>query len=162
MFVVFLKSPVHNCVTTIALLGMKPKNAGNHVVGRKTARPATSRLTITKASFSSLTQSPNTNFLLIQEWRSVSYQQQDLAHTHTHTHKKPGLPLLAATSSHIRIYRTRKIMIHFASNIYQWDLLVANVTCLLVRANFLQSNSQLVDIKRNKYRIISNIGTPKK
>ena len=61
--------------------------------------------------------------------------------------RQPGPPLLAANGSSIRTYGTRRLSFHFASNTYQWNFIIANVTRPLLRADFLRSNSLLVDLK---------------
>ena len=60
--------------------------------------------------------------------------------------RQPGPPLLAANGSSIRTYGTRKLSFHFASNRYQWSFIVADVTRPLLGADFLRSNSLLVDM----------------
>ncbi|XP_062519239.1 uncharacterized protein LOC134194329 [Corticium candelabrum] len=60
--------------------------------------------------------------------------------------RQPGPPLLAANGSSIRTYGTRKLSFHFASNRYQWSFIVADVTRPLLGADFLCSNSLLVDM----------------
>ena len=61
--------------------------------------------------------------------------------------KQPGPPLLAPNGSSIRTYVTRRLSLHFASNTYHWNFIIANVTCPLLGADFLRSNSLLVDLK---------------
>ena len=61
--------------------------------------------------------------------------------------KQPGPQLLAANGSSIRTFGTRTLSLHFASNAYQWDFIVAEVSRPLLGADFLLSNSQLVDLK---------------
>ena len=64
----------------------------------------------------------------------------------THT-KQPGQPLLAANGNSIRTYRTSPLTLHFDSNTYQWNFIVADVTRLLLGTDFLHSNALLVDLK---------------
>ena len=59
----------------------------------------------------------------------------------------PGPPLTAANGSSIRTYGTRRLSLHFASNEYQWNFVIADVTRPLLGADFLRSNSLLVDLK---------------
>ena len=61
--------------------------------------------------------------------------------------KQPGPQLLAANDSSIRTFGTRTLSLHFASNAYQWDFIVADVSHPLLGADFLRSNSLLVDPK---------------
>ena len=61
--------------------------------------------------------------------------------------KQPGPQLLAANGSSIRTFGTRTLSLHFASNAYQWDFIVAEVSRPLLGADFLRSNSLLVDLK---------------
>ena len=61
--------------------------------------------------------------------------------------RKPGLPLLAANGSSIKTYGKRTLSLHFASNKYTWNFTVAEVTRPLLGADFLRSNSLLVDLK---------------
>ena len=50
--------------------------------------------------------------------------------------KKPGQPLLAANGSSIHTYGTRKLTLHFPSNTYQWNFILAEVTRPLLGADF--------------------------
>ena len=61
--------------------------------------------------------------------------------------KQPGPPLLAANGSSIKTYGTRRLSLHFASNTYHWNFIIADVTRPLLGADFLRSNSLLVDLK---------------
>ena len=61
--------------------------------------------------------------------------------------RQPGPPLLAANGSSIRTYGTRRLSFHFASNTYHWNFIIADVTRPLLGADFLRSNSLLVDLK---------------
>ena len=61
--------------------------------------------------------------------------------------RQSGPPLLAANGSSIRTYGTHTLSLHFASNTYQWDFVIADVSCPLLGADFLRSNSLLVDLK---------------
>ena len=61
--------------------------------------------------------------------------------------RQPGPPLTAANGSSIRTYGTRSLSLHFASNEYQWNFIIADVTRPLLGADFLRSNSLLVDLK---------------
>ena len=58
-----------------------------------------------------------------------------------------GPPLMAANGSSIRTYGTRTLPLHFASNKYKWKFVIADVTRPLLGADFLRSNSLLVDLK---------------
>ena len=60
--------------------------------------------------------------------------------------RQPGSPLLAANDSSMRTYETCKPSFHFASSKYQWSFIVADVTRPLLGADFLRSNSLLVDM----------------
>ena len=61
--------------------------------------------------------------------------------------RKQGPPLLAPNGSSIRMYRTHKLPLHLASNTYQWNFIIADVTRPLPGTDFLRSNSLLVDVK---------------
>ena len=61
-----------------------------------------------------------------------------------------GPPLVAANGSSIRTYGTRTLSLHFASGTYQWNFIVADVSRPLLGADFLRSNSLLVDLKRKR------------
>ena len=58
-----------------------------------------------------------------------------------------GPPLLAANGSSIGKYGMRTLSLHFASNSYQWKFVIAEVSRPLLGADFLRSNSLLVDVK---------------
>ena len=62
--------------------------------------------------------------------------------------KQPGMPLLAANGSSIKTYGTRTLSLHFAFDTYKWDFVIADVSRPLLGADFLRSNSLLVDLKR--------------
>lgn len=64
--------------------------------------------------------------------------------------KQPGSSLLAANGSSISTYGTRKLSLNFASNTYHWDFVIADVARPLLGADFLRSNSLLVDVKRKR------------
>ena len=51
--------------------------------------------------------------------------------------KQPGQPLSAANGSSICAYGTCKLTLHLASNTYQWNFIVAEVTCSLSLSLFL-------------------------
>ena len=55
--------------------------------------------------------------------------------------RRQGPPLLAANSSSIRTYGTKRLSLHLASNTYQWDFVITDVTRPLLGADFLRSNS---------------------
>ena len=59
--------------------------------------------------------------------------------------KQPGPPLLATNGSSIRTYGTRMLSLNLAASIYTWEFTVAEVSCPLLGADFLRSNSLLVD-----------------
>ena len=61
--------------------------------------------------------------------------------------RQTGPSLLAANGSSIRTYGTRTLSLHFASNTYQWNFVVADVSRPLLGADFLRSNSLLVDLQ---------------
>ena len=61
--------------------------------------------------------------------------------------RQQGPPLLAANGSSIRTYGTRRLSLHFASNTYYWNFIIADVTRPLLGADFLRSNSLLVDLE---------------
>ena len=61
--------------------------------------------------------------------------------------RQKGPPLLAANGSSIGTYGTRTLSLHFASNSYQWKFVIAEVSRPLLGADFLRSNSLLVDVK---------------
>ena len=61
--------------------------------------------------------------------------------------RQTGPPLLAANGSSIGTYGTRTLSLHFASNTYQWKFVIAEVSRPLLGADFLRSNSLLVDVK---------------
>ena len=54
---------------------------------------------------------------------------------------------MAANGSSIR---TRTLSLHFTSGTYQWNFIVADVSYPLLGADFLRSNSLLVDLKRKR------------
>ena len=58
-----------------------------------------------------------------------------------------GPSLLAANGTSIRTFRTRNLPLHIASNTYQWNFIIAEVTHPLLGADFLRANSLLVDLK---------------
>ena len=58
-----------------------------------------------------------------------------------------GPCLSAANGSSIKTYGTRTLPICFASKIYRWTFTIANVSRPLLGADFLRSNSLLVDLK---------------
>ncbi len=60
-----------------------------------------------------------------------------------------GVPLLAANGSAIRTYGTRTLPLHFASKLYHWEFVVADVSRPLLGADFLRSNSLLIDLQGN-------------
>ena len=64
--------------------------------------------------------------------------------------RQPGPPLLAANGNSITTYGTRTLSLHFASNTYKWNFIIADVTRPLLGADFLRSNSLLVDVKRKR------------
>ena len=59
----------------------------------------------------------------------------------------PGPSLTAANGSSIRTYGTRTLPLQFTSNKYRWKFIIADVTRPLLGADFLRSNSLLVDLK---------------
>ena len=61
-----------------------------------------------------------------------------------------GPCLSAANGSSIKTYGTRTLPICFASKIYRWTFIIANVSRPLLGADFLRSNSLLVDLKRKR------------
>ena len=61
--------------------------------------------------------------------------------------RPPGLPLLAANGSSIRTYGTCQLHLNLASNTYQWDFTIADVSRPLLGADFLRSKGLLVDLK---------------
>ena len=63
---------------------------------------------------------------------------------------QPGPSLLAANGSSIKTYGSRTLFLHFASNKYQWTFTIAEVSHPLLGADFLHSNSLLVDLKGNR------------
>ena len=60
-----------------------------------------------------------------------------------------GVSLLAANNTSIRTYGTHTLILHFGSNTYRWNFIVADVSRPLVGADFLRSYSLLVDLKLN-------------
>lgn len=60
---------------------------------------------------------------------------------------KMGPKLLAANGSPIRTYGTRTLSLHFACNTYRWKFVIADVSRPLLGADFLRSNSLLVDMQ---------------
>ena len=58
-----------------------------------------------------------------------------------------GPSLLAANGTSIRTFGTRNLPLHIASNTYQWNFIIAEVTRPLLGADFLRANSLLVDLK---------------
>lgn len=60
--------------------------------------------------------------------------------------RQTGPPLLAANGSSIKTYGMRTLSLHFASNTYQWNFVIADVSHPLLGANFLRSHSLLVDL----------------
>ena len=63
---------------------------------------------------------------------------------------QPGPSLLAANGSSIKTYGSRTLSLHFASNKYQWTFTITDVSRTLLGADFLRSNSLLVDLKGNR------------
>jgi hypothetical protein len=61
--------------------------------------------------------------------------------------RRQGPPLLEANSSSIRTYGIRRLSLHFPSNTYQWDFIVADVNRPLLGAELFRSNFLLVDFK---------------
>ena len=61
--------------------------------------------------------------------------------------RQPGSPLQAANGSSIQTYGTRTLPLHFAPGKYRWDFVVADVNRPLLGADFLRSNSLLVDLQ---------------
>ena len=61
--------------------------------------------------------------------------------------QKTGLQLLAVNSSSIRSYGTRTLSLQYASNTYQWSFIIAAVSCPLLGADFLCSNSLSGDLQ---------------
>ena len=61
--------------------------------------------------------------------------------------KLPGPSLLAANGTTIKTYGTRTLFLKFAAKTYQWRFTVAEVSRPLLGADFLRSNSLLVDLK---------------
>ena len=59
---------------------------------------------------------------------------------------QPGPSLLAANGSSIKTYGSRTFFFHFACNKYQWTFTIAEVSRPLLGADFLRSNSLLVDL----------------
>ena len=59
----------------------------------------------------------------------------------------PGPSLTATNGSSIRTYGTRTLPLQFTSNKYRWKFIIADVTRPLLGADFLRSNSLLVDLK---------------
>ena len=57
------------------------------------------------------------------------------------------MPLLAANGSSIKTYGTRTLSLHFAFDTYKWDFVITDVSRPLLGADFLRSNSLLVDLK---------------
>ena len=66
--------------------------------------------------------------------------------------KQHDQPPLAAYGNSIRSYRTRPLSLHFASNTYQWNFIVVDVTHLLLGAHFLRSNA-LLDNQKGKTHV---------
>ena len=60
--------------------------------------------------------------------------------------KLPGPSLLAANGTTIKTYGTRTLFLKFAAKTYQWRFTVAEVSRPLLGADFLRSNSLLVDL----------------
>ena len=54
--------------------------------------------------------------------------------------------LLAANSSKIQSFGTKKLTLHFNSGIYHWEFVVAQVSKPLLGADFLRANKLLVDM----------------
>ncbi|KAL5484407.1 hypothetical protein EMCRGX_G020900 [Ephydatia muelleri] len=63
------------------------------------------------------------------------------------THDKQGPLLSAANGTTIKTYRSRIVPLQFASKGYQWSFTIADVSRPLLGADFLRSNSLLVDLK---------------
>ena len=63
------------------------------------------------------------------------------------THDKQGPLLSAANGTTIKTYGSRIVPLQFASKGYQWSFTIADVSHPLLGADFLRSNSLLVDLK---------------
>eukprot|EP00731_Ephydatia_muelleri_P021797 Em0014g388a len=63
------------------------------------------------------------------------------------THDKQGPLLSAANGTTIKTYGSRIVPLQFASKGYQWSFTIADVSRPLLGADFLRSNSLLVDLK---------------
>ena len=61
-----------------------------------------------------------------------------------------GPPLLAANRSSIRTYGMRALSLRFGSSTYKWNFVVADVARPLLGADFLRSNSLLVDLENKR------------
>ena len=60
--------------------------------------------------------------------------------------RRPGPLLLAANGSSIRTYGTSTLSLRFDSNTYEWNFVIADVSRPLLGADFLRSNSLLVNL----------------
>ena len=61
-----------------------------------------------------------------------------------------GPLLLAANGTSIKTYGMRTLPLRFGSNTYKWNFVVADVARPLLGADFLRSNSLLVDLKKKR------------
>ena len=65
--------------------------------------------------------------------------------------RQAGPQLLAANGSSIKTYGMLTFPLHFASKTFWWDFVVADVARPLLGADFLSSNSLLVDLEANHW-----------
>ena len=114
-----------------------------HLVGKRPSRSLVAAATGHNHGLLFLCDSVSKRQFLIDTGAEVSVLPATGLDTRT---RKPGPPLLAANGSTIRTYGTRQLSLHFASNTYQWPFIVADVTRPLLGADFLRSNSLLVDM----------------
>lgn len=61
-----------------------------------------------------------------------------------------GPSLVAANGSSISTFGTRRLTLHFGSDAFTWDFVLANVSRPLLGADFLRSNALLVDLHGNR------------
>ena len=114
-----------------------------HLVGKRPSRSLVAAATGHNHGLLFLCDSVSKRQFLIDTGAEVSVLPATGLDTRT---RKPGPPLLAANGSTIRTYGTRQLSLNFASNTYQWPFIVADVTRPLLGADFLRSNSLLVDM----------------
>ena len=136
-----LPFPIRLCAITIRGLEEQPTSADSHALGRKMTRPVVS------SGLFILYDTISKRHFLVDTGAEVSVIPANGLDT---CGKRSGPLLLAANGSSIRTYETCTLSLRCDSNMYCWNFVIVDVSCSLLGADFLRSNSLLVDLKKKQ------------